>query len=85
MELRPGILGAEAPINGGPSSISFPFQGLDVSTEISLAGGTFFQTRTGQDAELDLRHVEPTAVLGCVMELQPFYNPSGLRGREGLV
>ena len=85
MEFRPSILRAEAPMNGGSGGISLPFQGLDFPAEGGLVGDTPPQAGSRQDAELDLGHVEPTAVLGRVVELQPFYNPPGLRGGEGLV
>ena len=43
------------------------------------------QAGAGQDAELDLRHVQPTPVLGRVMKLQPPGNPPGFLSRESLV
>ncbi len=85
MEFRPSILGVEAPMDRGSGGVSLPLQGLNFSAEGSLIGDTPPQARSGQDAELDLRHVEPTAVFGGVVELQPLYDTPGLRGRKGLV
>ena len=36
------------------------------------------QTLSAQDAQLDLRHIQPTAVLGRVVELEPIGQPLGL-------
>ncbi len=85
MEFRPSVLGAEAPINGGVGGIALPLQGLDFPAEGGLVGDTPPEAGAGQHAKLDLRHVKPTAVLGCVVELQPFNDTPDLRGREGLV
>ena len=38
-----------------------------------------------EDADLDLDHVEPTGVLGSVVELQAAQNSPGFGGRECLV
>ena len=51
----------------------------------SSSGSRCFRQEAGQHAELDFRHIQPTPVLGGVMELQPFRNPSGLGRWEGLV
>ncbi len=85
MELPPGILGSKAPVDGSLGGIALPFQGLDFPAEGGLVEGTPPEAGASQHAKLDLRHVEPTAVFGRVMELQPFYDPPGLRGGEGLV
>ena len=85
MELPPGVLGSKPPVDGGLGGIALPFQGSDFPVESGLVGDTLSQAGSRQDAKLDLRHVEPTAVFGRVVELQPFYDPPGLRGGEGLV
>ena len=59
-------------------SIDFPPEGL-------LAGEPLLQAGAGQDAELDLRHVQPTSMLGGIVELQPPGNPPGFLSRESLV
>ena len=43
------------------------------------------ETLTGQDADLDLDHVQPAGVLGDVVELQPAQHPSRFVGWESLV
>ena len=79
------VPGVEPPVDGGPGRIALLDQGLDFPPESLLAGDPLLQAGAGQDAELDLRHVEPTAVLGGVMKLQPLGNPPGFPSRESLV
>ncbi len=38
-----------------------------------------------KDAEFGLRHIEPTAVLWCVMPFEPFGQPPCFGGGEGFV
>ena len=52
------------------------------SPRSASSSGSRVQAGAGQHAELNLGHVQPTAVLGGVVELQ---NPPGLRRRERLV
>ena len=51
----------------------------------SSSGSRCFRQQPGQHAELDFRHVQPTPVLGGVVELQALGNPSGLGRWERLV
>ena len=85
MEFHPGILCVKPPMDGGLGGIAFPLQGLDCPVEGGLVWDTLLEARASQHTKLDLRHVEPTAVLGFVMELQPFYDTPGLSGRKSLV
>ena len=48
-------------------------------------GDALLEAGAGQHAELDFRHIQPTPVLGGVVELQPFGDPAGLGRWEGLV
>ncbi len=85
MELPPGILGSKPPVDGSLGGIALPFQGLDFPAEGGFVRDTPPEAGASQHAEFDLRHVEPTAVFGCVMKLQPFYDPPGLSGGKGHV
>ena len=85
MELPPGVLSSKAPIDGGLVGIALPFQGLDFPEERSLVGDAPPEARAGQHAKLNLCHVQPTAVFGCVVELQPFHDAPGLSRGKGLV
>ena len=59
--------------------------GVDGSLQGSLVGITPLETGPGQHAELDLRHVQPTGVLGRVVKFQPPDDAPGFGGGEGLV
>ena len=71
MEFGSGVLDAEAPVDPGLSLVPLLLQGLDLPAERILAGETLLEVTAGEDAELDLRHVQPTAVPGRVVKLQP--------------
>ena len=85
MKFGSGVLGVEPPVDGGLGGVALLLQSLDFLPEGLLVGKPLFEARAGQNAELYLRHVQPTAVLGGVVELQPFGDPPGLGSREGLV
>ena len=85
MKFVSGILGVELPVDGGLGSVALPDQGLDGSPKGLLIGESLPQAAAGQYAELDFRHVQPTAVLGGVVKLQSFRNPTGFRRWEGLI
>ena len=80
-----GILGIEPPVDGGFCGVALLLQSLDFLPEGLLVGKPLFEARAGQNAELYLRHIEPTAVLGGVVKLQPLGDAPGLRRWEGLV
>ena len=64
MAFGPGIQNAEAPVDAGLSLVPLVFQGLDLAAEGCFVGEPLPQATAGEDAELDLGHVQPTAVLG---------------------
>ena len=53
--------------------------------EPGVAVDASIEALAGQDADLDLHHVEPAGVLGDVVELQTAQNASCFVGWEGLV
>ena len=85
MELGSGILGGEPPVDGGSGGVALRDQSIDFPSEGHFAGEPLLQAGAGQDTELDFGHVQPTAVLGRVVKLQPPGNPPGLRRRESFV
>lgn len=85
MELPPGVLGSKPPIDGGSGGVAFPLQSLDFTAESGLVGDAPPEAGASQHAKLNLSHVQPTAVFGCVMELQPFHDAPGLSRGKGLV
>ena len=80
MEFGTGVLDAEAPVDAGLSFVSFQFQGVDLPAEGFLVGEALPEATAGEDAELDLRHIQPTAVLGSVVKLQPLGDAPRLPG-----
>ena len=74
MELPPGVLGSKPPVDGGLGGIALPLQGLDFPAEGGLGGDTLTEARASQHAKLDLRHIQPTAVLGRVVKLEAFHD-----------
>ena len=79
------VLSGESPVYGRSGLVSFCLQGHYLVSEGLFIGDTPAQDSPGQDAELDLCHVEPTTVFGSVVKLQAFaYSPS-LLGLEGFV
>ena len=85
MELGAGIEDVDAPVDAGLSLVPLQYQGMDLSAEGPLVGKALSETTAGEDAELDLRHIQPTPMLGSVMKLQPLGDTPGLWGRESLV
>ena len=85
MKLCTGILGVKAPMDGGSGGIALSFQGLDFPAEGGLVRDAPPEAGASQNAKFYLRHVEPTAVLGCVVELQPFHDTPRLSSGEGLI
>ena len=68
MEFGSGVLDAEAPVDVGLSFVPLQFQSADLPAEGFLVWQTLPAATAGEDAELDLRHIEPTAVLGRVVD-----------------
>jgi hypothetical protein len=63
------ILSSEAPFNGASLDISrFP-PGIDFGFQGIAVGYSSVQALAVEDANLDLCHVEPARVLGCVVKL----------------
>ena len=83
--LGPCILGGETPVDGGSGRIALCLVGADVPLQCVLVRIASPETGSGQYAELYLSHIQPVAMLGSVMELQPFGDAPGLSRRKGLV
>jgi len=85
MEIPPGVMGSKPPVDGSLGGIALPLQGLDLPAEGGLVRDTLPEARARQYAKLDLRHVQPTTVLGCVVKLEAFHDAPGLSGGESLI
>lgn len=82
MEFGSGILGAEAPVDGGLGEVAPDLIGVDGPSQCQVVAVASAEAVSGQYAEFDFRHVEPTGVFGGVVKLQTFRDASGLSGGE---
>ncbi len=62
MELVTSVVGGEAPGDGTALSIALGLQGGDTLLQVLHADHPTRQTATGKDTDLDLGHVQPTAM-----------------------
>ncbi len=93
MEFGASILGTELSVDGGLSGVAVDGIGADGLRQSRVIGVASLEAGSGQHAELNLRHpfgqaqdrIQPTGVLGRVVEPQPLHDASGLASREGLV
>src|SRR4249919_1392242 len=79
MHFGAGFFGCEHPVDAGAFGISSFLPGGGLGDEPGVAVDASIETLAGQDADLDLDHVEPACVLGDVMELQAAQNASRFR------
>jgi len=85
VEFDSSILSGETPIDGSPALVALMLQGLNLLSESLFIDDATTQDPSPQVAELDLYHVEPTAVFGGVVKLQTPGDAPSSSGREGLV
>lgn len=71
MEFGSGIVGAEPPVDRDARGVALGFVGGDGAFQGVGVGVSAFETGSAEHAEFDLRHVEPTGVLGGVVRRQP--------------
>jgi hypothetical protein len=85
MKLNPGVLTSELPINTRFGFISSFFIGIDLSFEALFIWYSPVQTLPHQYAQLYLRHIKPTGVLGCVVKLKLAKYSSGFCWFKGFI
>ena len=85
MQLGACVLRGELPVNRGVLGIAVFFVDLKFVGERGDIGEAAIQTLAVYEAEFDLGHVQPTARLGRVVELQLLANPARFVGRERFV
>src|ERR1700720_4988075 len=81
----PGFVGCEHPFDASASGISRSLPSGDFTAEALWVVDSAIEALAAQHADLDLDHVEPTGVLGGVVELQAAQNAPGFCGRKRLV
>src|SRR6478609_8612142 len=84
-ELDASVRRGELPVYTDLALIPLLFPGRHLSAQLFATADAPVQTLPRQHAQLDLRHVQPTAMLGRVMDLQPLDDAPGLLRRERLV
>src|ERR1700738_1717247 len=77
-----GFVGCEHPSDAGAGGVSVPFPGVDFAAEPVWVVDSAVEALAAQHADLDLDHVEPTGMLGGVVEFQPAQNSPGFGGRK---
>ena len=70
LELDASIGAGEAPLYGALGRVALRFPRTHFLGKRFLVGDALIQTLASEHRELDLGHVQPRAVLGCVMNLQ---------------
>ena len=76
---------AEMLVDTDLRAVSLLFQDMNLPAEGLLVGDALFEAAAGENTEFDLRHIQPTAMLGRVVKLQPLGYAPGLRQRKGLI
>jgi hypothetical protein len=91
MEFVTSVVGGKALRDRRALSITLGLQSGDALAQILHADHPTRQTAPGENTDFDLGHVEPTAMLGRVMELDPLQDAPGLgwlerfiEGRSGM-
>jgi hypothetical protein len=62
------VLSSECPLDGSLQRVSRLLPGIDLAAQEFSAVDAPVQALATEDADLDLRHVQPTGVLGRVVE-----------------
>jgi len=85
LEFDPGIVRGDLPIDVGFLVIAFVLPGGRFFDQRLLVGNPAGQVLTGEDVQFDFGHVEPTAVLRCVDDLDPMDDSTSFLRQEGFV
>jgi transposase-like protein len=78
LELDAGILGREAPVDPTTGAVAGRLPRRDLPLQRRPVAQAPVQALPGQHGQLDLGHVQPAAVPGGVVQLQPVGQPPGL-------
>ena len=85
LQLHPCRCRRELPVNRGLSGIAGGLHCGQLTFQRSFGSDAPLQALASKDAQFDLGHVEPTAMLGGVMELQLLPQAMGFCRRKGLI
>lgn len=84
-EFDAGIGGGKTPVDGGGSAIATLLLGVDLAFEFLPCPDATREALTRQSGELDLGHVEPTAMQRRVVDLQFLGDATRLSRSEGVI
>ena len=80
-----GLFGCEHPFDASPGRIALLLPGGGLGGQLFDTVDAAIKALGRQHADLDLHHVQPTGMLGDIVEFQSAQHPSGLLSRERLV
>src|SRR4249920_3379575 len=63
------ILAGKGPVDAKTLGVAAPLPSGHLAGERGLVGHPLVQALSGEDADLDFSHVQPTGVFGCVVKL----------------
>jgi hypothetical protein len=75
LQLSIRVLSSELPLDGSSLGVSVTLPRFDLGLQALPGWNTTVQALAAEDADLDLRHVQPTRMLGRVVELHPAHQP----------
>ncbi len=82
MQLGTSIIGGELPADAGVSCVALGLQGGDALNQRVVIGDWTREAAALDDADLDLGHIEPTAMFWRIVHLQAAGDSARLRRRE---
>src|SRR5215472_6404625 len=85
MKFVTSIVGGKAPRDGAALSITLGLQGSNTLAQVLHTCHATRQTTSREDTDLDLGHIQPTAMFRGVMELDALQDAPGLGRREGFI
>ena len=84
-QLDAGIGGGKLPVYRSLFLVALGFKTPNRQIKLRRVANALFEGATGQDTQFDFSHVEPGAMLGCVVKAQPRQNMPGQSRLKGLV
>jgi hypothetical protein len=85
MQFVAGSVGRKLPGDGTALAIAPQFNLVDARAQLPHAFHSARQARTLENADLDLGHVQPTAVFWGVVELHALQDAPGFLWRKGFI
>jgi len=84
-ELNASVSSGETPVDSRSRSVAAVLPSCDLLRQALFVRDASVQALSMQDTEFDFSHIEPTAMLGGVMDFQFGGNAAGLGRRKGFI